>query len=758
MRLLFQLSKECSPFLNLLKAVFNNTGAEVSLSDSTPTTVTEVIMRMREKKCTAVLVTEPKLLQLLLGHASGRLPTIDDYAGSIIESRGVEFLILNPIKQLVTVPYMKFLYSRYLSKLLKPASWLQIPEFTWEIFKPENTDRIFENFSQADFIACDIETGHEDERVITCVGFTAIFLSPGEVPVATTIVIPFTDMYNVQVIREILSLPQMKVFQNGKYDNSYLLRFGICTVNWSGDTLNLFHSWLSELPKDLAFISAFTLRRWQFWKDEANTGDINEYYRYNAKDCFATGMSWLSLMRDAPPYALENYSKEFPLVFPCLLTGMIGLRRDAAAFSAEEERLSISLEQQLISLRKMVSNPFFNPNSPVQCAALFDVLGSGDIKGTGKIPSDKVMDRHPLNRRIVKAVLKYREDRKLVGTYLRENDPKGRSKIWHGRIFYTLNEAATDTGRMASKESVFWCGMNIQNWPRDRPDIEVKNGIIADDGFLFGEVDYAQNEARGTAYLSGDTALITAVDDKSKDFHGTNASSFFGRPYSSIVDSKYDPEISEWIHKVIDKPLRNDVAKRVNHGANYNMQEQVLLDTMGIAAVRRAKQLLSLPDNWSLIRVCSHLLGCFDTTYPVIRGPWYAKCVNDVVSSGLLVGPTGWTRRCFGNPKAAKHWLNAYVAHPPQSLAAIQLNIAYLSVFQIAISEPVDFKLGPQIHDSILFQYRKGRLDLVWKIADAMRVPIEVTDTFGKKRTLIVPVDVKGEADRWSKVSPMRRK
>ena len=38
-----------------------------------------------------------------------------------------------------------------------------------------------------------------------------------------------------------------------------------------------------------------------------------------------------------------------------------------------------------------------------------------------------------------------------------------------------------------------------------------------------------------------------------------------------------------------------------------------------------------------------------------------------------------------------------------------------------------------------------------------MRVPIEVVDTFGKKRTLVVPTDVKGEATRWSKIVPVRR-
>lgn len=762
MRVLFQLSKDCTPYVKMLKGIFP--ANSVSVNDTTPSTLTEVVMRAKEKKCSAVITSEPKLLSLLLGHKAEakKLPLIDDYAGSIIEYRGLEFLIVHPVKHLMTVPYGQFLYKRYISKLFEPEKWLQLPPFVWEVFSEENTDSLIEDFSMADFISCDIETGEPDSRVITCVGFTAVRLlaNHGQPPIiwTRTVVVPFTSEYNLAVIGTLLSLPQIKVFQNGKYDNSYLIRFGLPGRNWAGDTLNLFHSWLSELPKDLGFISAFTLRRWQYWKDESDTGDITEYYRYNAKDCFATAMSWLSLCAEVPTYAWENYYKEFPLVFPNLLTSLTGLRRDEEAAAKEEERLETSLAVQLVALQRMTDSPFYNPSSSQQTLRLFEVLGSGDIKSTDEKSRDKVMDRHPLNRRILKAIDKYREDRKMVGTYLRSTNPKGRSKVWHGRVFYTLNEAATDTGRQASRESVFWCGWNIQNWPRDRPDIEVKNTIIADPGFYFMEIDYAQNETRGTAYLSGDTNLISVVDNPSRDFHGSNASSFFGVPYDRIVESRYDEELKEWVHKTIDKALRNDVAKRVNHGANYNMGPQVLLDTMGIAAVRQAKKLLSLPEHWSLLRVCEYLLAAFDKTYPVLRGAWYDKCISDVSGTGYLVGPTGWTRRCFGDPKKNKHWLNAYVAHPPQSLAAMQLNTAYGRVFNdVALREPQDFKLGPQIHDSILSQYRIGRTDLVWKVADLMRVPVEVKDTFGKKRTLVVPTDVKGEATRWSEVQTMRR-
>lgn len=752
------MSKEDTAYMGLLKGVFAGTAAKVAINDAVPSTITEVVIRAKEKRCSCVATSSPKLLQLLLKQSGARLPSLDDYAGSIITFAGMEFLILPPVKHIVAVSYGKFIYQRFLSKYTAPEKWLLLPAFEWEVFKPENTDTIIDIFARATYIACDIETGAPDDRVITCVGFTALRLERNGNVTASTVVIPFNDMYNLAVIATLLALPQPKVFQNGKYDNAYLLRFGLIANNWCCDTLNMFHCWLSELPKNLGFIAACMLRNWQYWKDESATQDIMEYYRYNAKDSFATAMAWLALMQEVPAYAWENYYKEFPIVFPCLLTELTGLVRDQPALLEEETRFTISLQQQRLKLAAMTGTPNFNPNSYKQVLQLFEVLGSGDVKSSDEKSRDRVMDRHPLNRVILKAIDKYREDSKMVSTYLRDIDPKGRSKTWLGRMFYGVHPHGTDTGRCSSTASAFWCGWQLQNIPRDRDDIQVKRGIKADDGYFLGEVDYSQNEARGTAYLSGDTKLIAVVDDPSKDFHGSNASAFFGVPYEKIIDSSFNEELQEYVHKTLDKALRNDIGKRINHGANYNMGPQVMLDTMGIANVRRAQHLLKLPQNWSFVKVCAYLLEKFDLAYPVVRGAWYDKCINSVTSTGYLVGPTGWTRRCFGNPKQNKHYYNAYVAHQPQSLAAMQLNTAYLRIFTaVALPNPKDFRLGPQIHDSVLFMYKKDRPDLPFAVADCMKIPIEITDTFGTKRILTVPTDIKGGAERWSDLEALRR-
>ena len=83
----------------------------------------------------------------------------------------------------------------------------------------------------------------------------------------------------------------------------------------------------------------------------------------------------------------------------------------------------------------------------------------------------------------------------------------------------------------------------------------------------------------------------------------------------------------------------------------------------------------------------------------------------------------------------------------------MELNAAYMRVFyEIALQETRDFKLGPQIHDSILFQYKKERVDLAFKVQECMNNPLTVIDVFGKSRVMSIPTDLKGEAETWSEL------
>ncbi len=609
-------------------------------------------------------------------------------------------------------------------------------------------------YQSAFAIAVDIETLKRN-LTIRCIGYTALFLSKSGVLSTHSCVLPMDTMFNVSLMRKFnWDLKAPKIFQNGKYDISYLARYNAVPYNYLWDTANMFHSWYTELPKDLAFLGAFFVRKAMYWKDLANTSDLHEYYRYNALDTWTTGLVFVAWMLQAPEWAKRNYAMEFPLTFPCHLCEMTGIKRDLKELEIARKEADEAIERDNISLSKMVGTypNIFNVNSAPQNAALRKILGCADIASSGKIFLAKIASRHPINARIVKKITDIREKRKLASTYLRlptdkakDKDDTDGSKELNGRVLYSLNPHGTDSGRLASREHHFWCGLQIQNITRGP---SVKRTLIADPGFLFAEVDLEQAESRDTAYVSGDKNLIAAVSN-GRDFHATNAASFFGVAYELIYSDEHK--------KTLDKVLR-DLAKRVNHGANYLMGPGVLIDTMGEENIWKAKRLLGLPQHFGLMQVAEYLLAQFHRTYPALASTFYPGVVADVMTKRMLVGATGWTRYCFGNPRDNKRDKNSYVSHVPQSLNAMVLNKAFMRVFyEIALhsQHSLNFKLIAQIHDSILFQFRIGHEYLCEMVRERMEVPVTIKGYDGVVRTFTVPAAVKAGADgkgatRWS--------
>jgi hypothetical protein len=88
---------------------------------------------------------------------------------------------------------------------------------------------------------------------------------------------------------------------------------------------------------------------------------------------------------------------------------------------------------------------------------------------------------------------------------------------------------------------------------------------------------------------------------------------------------------------------------------------------MGEEAVYQARDLLKLTKKWTAREVAVYLLERFDKAYPTIRGEYHVWVINQILTTRLLKGATGWTRYCFDNPKKSKPALNAYVAHNPQA-------------------------------------------------------------------------------------------
>lgn len=708
---------------------------------------------VRTAKLDCCIVSDPAVLNTLVkslpdfkpsfdGRGQERKLSLNDYHGSLITISGVklggyksvEVLFLNPLEHLRTVPEAPYVFKRFISKLTNPAKWFPQSTFTWELATPESISSVYDSFQAATLISCDIETAEGNiHRSINCAGYCALFADGS----THSVVIPTTEHWGIEWMARFNALAAPKILQNGLYDNVYYMRWNAPLHNWLYDTNILFHCWLAELPKRLDFITAFAIREIRFWKDDGKSGGSHAYYEYNAKDCWATMMAWLSLVNEAPQWALDNYKIEFPLVFPCLHCELDGIEADEIEFKLSKAEIEAKLLEHESKLAAWIS-PKFNPGSPVQVKNLLFNLGYRDRDGGLPDSSDdKTLTAagamSPFNALICEEIQSVREYRKLLSTYLVWE------KFWDKRLHYKLNPAGTDTGRLASTESSFWCGLQIQNMPRGK---EVKRFLRADRGYLFGENDFAQSEARCVGYISGCNSLIELVEGP-HDYHSWNAQSFFGVPYEEIYD--------EATGKTLNKSLR-DLSKRTNHGANYNMGAQVMLETMGPKKVAEAKRVLKLPEKMGLLQVCQFLLDAYARTYPEVKVDYQEWIKRTVSINRKLVSPLGWTRYTFLDPKASKPALNSLVAHVPQNLSVSIINPCFYDIWRRSVYG--DFRgvvrVKAQIHDSILYAYSEGRPDLPEKICDMMKRSVPVTDIKGVARTMVIPPDISAGKTHWS--------
>lgn len=687
----------------------------VSLSSVTPERRSSIAMAAKKAQATLVITTSFAAFKLAYPLAEGNMK---DNFGTVVEFPGIggdkiRLIFVPSFLTIYTQNYGAFLLDTYCSKLSKGGICRKDP-FSWRFVTPSTINQdVLEINSKAFLMAVDIETSKEDLKITSC-SYTWAYDCDGIVKTKTLVVKCSPEEYPfcIDAIRMLNNTKVAKVMQNGKYDAAYFVRFNAPIRNWLYDTHNMMHCMFPELPKDLSFISSFFLEDFTFWKDESG----RNLYEYNAKDTHNTIWTFMAQLQYIEKhhceYAYKNYLMEFPIVFPGLSCGLDGF------FVDEERRLTLrakevkKYEEALARIQFLLDEPDFNPGSPKQVAQLMLRMKYTKAKNTSEKELIKFADASPLNKLLVDLILEYRGAVKAVSTYFDMS-------LLNQRLLYSCDPAGTETGRMASTGSAFWCGTQIQNIP-----LYARAMIRADEGWELIAVDKAQSESYCTGYISQDTNLIHTVTT-SPDFHCANASMFFGVKFEALYDvNEPDPE-----NRVLNKPLRK-LAKPVNHGANYNMGPDVLVDTMGVKEVIKARKLLNLPMTYSPKDVATYLLAKFDQTYPRIRGDWYKEIIEEVVKTGKLYIPAvGWTRRTFLKPLKSKPDLNAAVAHKPQSLSVHLVNKAFFRIWrELQLGKyRGKFRLKAQVHDEIVSQVRPEIRDqAAEEVAQIMVIPTEV--------------------------------
>lgn len=715
-----------------------------------PDNAHEVAIYAKSKGIKYIISTNPVVLNKVVN--SGQNESLDNWAGSLWEHSGITYLFLNPLRQLYSVPYGFEIAKRFVSKITNPGAWPRTPEFNWEPATVNNVQHWFDLFSRSILIASDIETVSFDENpdnslqgtretLIRSVSYTGLW-ADGHI---YTVVIPIGDAppehlsFFISYMRKFNLLPQMKIYQNGLYDSFHKVRYHAPVRNYAGDTQSIFHSWQSELPKDLAFITAYTVHNIFYWKDMAKSSNQFRQWEYNGRDSWATLVSFLSMVREVPPYVWQNNQIKFPLWVPCLDCNLEGFLCDEAA---RQEKTKEDI-RELMECERRLKHWFgegFNPRSPQQVKALIHFYGSPDIQNADEVALLKFGTRHPLNRLFSDTILKSKEISKRISTYYKPSDfsvsqSKSKKKqsplLYNKRIYYALNPDGTDTSRLSCKEGSNWSGMQIQNQPRD--SIGPKAMEIADPGWRLFELDNEKSESYTTAYKSGSPSFLeTLRQDREEgiDFHRMNGTKFFGLKYDEVPQE-----------------LRDDACKRIIYGAQNNMGFGQLRRLMGDKALARARELLNLPPFYTLDQTAQHLIDAYDVAYPEVRknpDSLYRWIIVNVMTTKKLVSDLGWTRYCHGNPQNNRQDLNAYTAHVPQVLSVGVLNEGFKeSYWKIRLPNARNIRLKAQIHDSILGQVRAGHEQLVMQMKSVLQRKVNVTDKNGITRVMEIPVGCK---------------
>jgi len=658
----------------------------ISTTNKSPSAIN---MRAETHKANYILIADTEAMGKVVNTELTRASKVDPemWAGSVMswkEGFTIPTMFILPLHYLHTKPWGNFVMNQHLTKFLTPHSITPLPEGEEYVkVTPSNYLDCLEQLSQCTLIAVDIET--VNHITMDMVGYCGKKPSGEIVSYIVYLGLEASEESFTFVRKANLTKP-VKVMHNGTYDNQFFARYQCPVQNYILDTEYLFYSAYSELPKSLAFVSAFYNPIARYWKQLV---DVNRA-KYCALDCYNTLVTAELMMEQLPEYAWTNYSQLFPLTTVVLYFAMHGIKADAAQLT----KLKLDAEEELDRATKefhtMCGGEEVNYSSPKQIKSLFyDVLKARPVKvkhivkGTDATTLAALAEQHPLIGKFVDTITHLRKTRKAISTYYS-------APLYHNRLLYSYRIDGTETGRLSCSKSNFgWGNKNTESYGSQIQNIPsyMKSALIPDTGYTLGESDKSQSEARCVGYIAKEPKLIAALESED-DFYLICANLFFGLPMDKA------------------KPIRQ-LVKKIIHGSNYCMGANTFIDSVrkdfGVTMLRDAQRFLDRRTSEDLITFAAYLLSLYRKTYDRLPS-WYDETKMQLITTGKLVSPMGWTRRFFGDPYN-NNTLRGAIAHAPQNLSVSVINKALIKAFwQLQVPSNGEFMLICQVHDSIVYQ------------------------------------------------------
>ncbi len=590
------------------------------------------------------------------------------------------------------------------------------------IIAPTITDiySFVEQSTSTGALAFDIETSPSS---ITCISFS---FSPD-----IAISIPTTEYYwgSFSALREVLHIIDdllrtpnvVKIGHNMTFDIQYLWRFfGILPSKPWFDTMIAHHSCYSELPKALSFLTSIYTNEPYYkddlkvWQTGSTTDDV--LWMYNAKDSAITLECYYALKQRMDLLETRGtFDYMMQLLEPLLFMMLNGMN---ICWDTVKDHKKCYLKK-LTEKEGLFSSKYgdINPYSPKQVSLLaYDTLGLKPIMKDGKVTTDKkALDKLATKSPDIASVADIRHERKMISTYLEFDVDKV-----DGKFRFSLNSTGTETGRLSSSKSVFDCGYNIQNIPKNLRDI-----FIPTKGMMFTQADLKGAEAMFVAYDSDDPVLIKLIEEN-KNIHTFTAFLIWGADEEHVkMDKAYYDSIGRDTESMYFR------AKKVRHSGNYMGSWVTLSEQLKIPAAE-----------------AKTLLNKFLDNSPNLR-KWHQKIITKVKSTGVLTTPLGRKRLFFG--RLGDKLFREAIAYRPQETVAHVLNLGIINVYNGLCKEHHDISIVNQVHDSMLIQHPVSKADLVAEaLPKLMRVDLCVNN-----HNFFIPIELEQGFD-WYNMEEVR--
>ena len=537
------------------------------------------------------------------------------------------------------------------------------------------------------------------------------------------------------------------VAQNANFDNYWLWYKDRIRVKQTWfDTMLAHHLLYPSLPHNLGFLTSqytdnpYYKDEGKLWKED---GDIDDFWRYNGKDCCYTLTAQRRMLVELEQAGLDQFFFNHVMRLQPHLTRMTvgGVKADAKLKQRFTDEIGDSVEAARIVCQEAAQvatgqpNYAFNPRSPRDLGNLFfkDLKLVGRGSSTDKENRER-MFRHPRTseaaRRVITSVNEYLTDAKFLSTYATATiDDDGRF-----RCEYKQTGVVNAPGRLSSSAVMWGSGLNLQNIPE-----RAKPMFIADEGYEFSYFDAAQIEARFVAMLANIPTWKAQferarLNPGSYDAHCALAADMYSLPYDEVPKSDFYTDENG----VVKHTIRFH-AKRCRHGLNYRMAADRLATTAKIS-------LAEAETNYRL----------YHSTTPEIK-EWWAREIAEAREKRMLWSPLG--RRWLMLERWDEDALDSIIAFKPQSTAGDWI-ASVIYKCERDPRWPKDARMILNIHDADIAINRVEDGPLVRAL---MRSYAEEPIWFGDE-SIIVPADFgvsqPGEdgIHRWSTIKKLKER